>query len=115
MALGKRETERQADLFVLAAPIAAVAAGHVFYQKLNRLLAEAGFDPWVEKLCGRTMPRTWAGLAFRPARTSACCWWATLKASPRSGASPGDAAIRSRCATSSASLGNDSPTTRRSR
>jgi transposase len=23
----------------------------VFYQKLNRLLAEAGFDPWVEKLC----------------------------------------------------------------
>ncbi len=51
MALGKRETERQADLFLLAAQLPR-SPGHVFYQKLNRLLAEAGFDPWVEKLCG---------------------------------------------------------------
>jgi transposase len=50
MALGKRETERQADLFLLAAQLPR-SPGHVFYQKLNRLLAEAGFDPWVEKLC----------------------------------------------------------------
>jgi transposase len=25
--------------------------GHVFYKKLNELLAKAGFDPWVEELC----------------------------------------------------------------
>lgn len=50
MALGKRATERQADLF-LAAEQLPRSPGHVFYQKLNSLLAEAGFDLWVEELC----------------------------------------------------------------
>jgi transposase len=50
MALGKRKTERQADLF-LGADQLPRSPGHVFYQKLNGLLAEAGFDPWVEELC----------------------------------------------------------------
>ena len=27
------------------------APGHVFYRKLNAILREAGFDPWVENLC----------------------------------------------------------------
>jgi hypothetical protein len=48
MALRKRETERQADVLLLAAQLPR-SPGHVFYRKLNRLLAEAGFDPWVEK------------------------------------------------------------------
>jgi transposase len=70
MALGKRETERQADLFLLAAQLPR-SPGHVFYQKLNRLLAEAGFDPWVEKLCephyaaGRGRPGIPPGTYFR--------------------------------------------------
>jgi transposase len=50
MALGKRATEQQGDLFVLANRLPR-SPGHAFYQKLNGLLAEAGFDPWVEKLC----------------------------------------------------------------
>jgi transposase len=50
MALGKRKTERQEDLFVMAGRLPR-SPGHVFYQKLNRLLAEGGFDSWVEKLC----------------------------------------------------------------
>jgi transposase len=50
MALGKRQTERQADLFLLADQLPR-SPGHVFYQRLNGLLAEAGFDPWVEELC----------------------------------------------------------------
>jgi transposase len=50
MALGKRKTERQEDLFVMAGRLPR-SPGHVFYQKLNRLLAEGGFDPWVEQLC----------------------------------------------------------------
>jgi transposase len=29
------------------------SAGHPFYQKLNKLLAEADFDPWIEKRCQR--------------------------------------------------------------
>lgn len=70
MALGKRETERQGDLFLLAAQLPR-SPGHVFYQKLNRLLAEAGFDPWVEKLCephyadGRGRPGIPPGTYFR--------------------------------------------------
>ncbi len=50
MALGKRLVVRQEDLFVTADRLPR-SPGHVFYQKLNRLLAEAGFDHWVEALC----------------------------------------------------------------
>jgi transposase len=70
MALGKRETERQADLFVMANRLPQ-SPGHVFYEKLNGLLAEAGFDRWVEKLCepyyadGRGRPGIPPGTYFR--------------------------------------------------
>jgi hypothetical protein len=43
MSMGKREAERQDDLFVPHFQLPA-SPGHVFYQKLNQLLAEAGFD-----------------------------------------------------------------------
>ncbi len=50
MALGKRKTERQQELFVAADRLPR-SPGHVFYRKLNDLLAEAAFDVWLEKLC----------------------------------------------------------------
>ena len=50
MALGKRKTEQQQELFVPADCLPR-SPGHVFYKKLNELLAEAGFDPWVEEVC----------------------------------------------------------------
>lgn len=50
MALGKRKTQTQQDLFVMADRLPR-SPGHVFYTKLNRLLAEEGFDPWIERLC----------------------------------------------------------------
>lgn len=50
MALGKRKTEKQQDLFV-SADCLPRSPGHVFYQKLNELLAEGDFDRWVEELC----------------------------------------------------------------
>jgi transposase len=50
MAMGKRETEEQQDLFITHDKLPR-APGHVFYRKLNKLLAEAGFDRWVEGLC----------------------------------------------------------------
>jgi transposase len=50
MAMGKRPTEAQQDLFVTHDRLPR-APGHVFYRKLNALLAEAGFDLWVEALC----------------------------------------------------------------
>jgi len=49
MGMGKRKAERQQDLFVPADKLQ--SAGHPFYRKLNRLLAEAGFDAFVEAAC----------------------------------------------------------------
>lgn len=50
MALGRRNEERQSEFWVATQHLP-VAPGHVFYEKLNRLLADAGFDEWVERLC----------------------------------------------------------------
>jgi transposase len=49
MAIGKR-IPRQDVMFIPAAQIA-TGPGHPFYTKLNAVLAEAGFDEWVETLC----------------------------------------------------------------
>lgn len=49
MALGKRKTETQ-ELWVATTELPR-SPGHPFYKQLNRLLAEDGFDAWLEKLC----------------------------------------------------------------
>jgi transposase len=58
MAMGKRKTERQQDLWVATADISK-APGHPFYRRLNQVLAQGpgggdgpvGFDAFVEGLC----------------------------------------------------------------
>ena len=50
MALGRRQTERQQELWIASDELPR-SEGHVFYRKLNKLLREAGFDPFVESLC----------------------------------------------------------------
>ena len=50
MALGRRNEERQAEFWVATQQLP-VSPGHVFYEKLNALFAEAGFDEWIETLC----------------------------------------------------------------
>ena len=50
MALGRRKDERQEELFVPHDRLPR-SEGHAFYRQLNKLLAEAGFDRFVEKLC----------------------------------------------------------------
>lgn len=70
MAMGRRETERQQDLFITHDRLPR-APGHAFYAKLNGLLAEAEFDRWVEALCepyyadGRGRPSLPPGVYFR--------------------------------------------------
>lgn len=49
MAIGKR-TSKQDDLFIPTMKLA-TGPGHPFYTKLNKVLAEAGFDEFVEKVC----------------------------------------------------------------
>jgi len=46
MAMGRKK-RRQASLFV-ATEMLVRSQGHPFYRKLNELLAEAGFDRWIE-------------------------------------------------------------------
>jgi len=50
MAMGKRQGERQQELWIPAAQMPD-APGHPFYRKLNQLLAGHGFDAFVEGLC----------------------------------------------------------------
>jgi transposase len=49
MALGKRKREQQTAW--VATTDLPQSPGHPFYKKLNKLLAEAGFDEWLEALC----------------------------------------------------------------
>ena len=49
MAMGRRKDERQESLFVVADMLR--APRHVFYERLNRILAQHGFDAFVEELC----------------------------------------------------------------
>lgn len=70
MAMGKRAAERQQELFIAHDQLPR-SAGHVFYRKLNQILAEAGFDRWVEALCepyyccGQGRPSVPPGVYFR--------------------------------------------------
>lgn len=50
MSMGRRSTEQQAELWIPTADLP-LSPGHVFYDKLNALLAEARFDHYVEDLC----------------------------------------------------------------
>lgn len=49
MAMGRRKSERQESLFVSSD--AFQAPRHVFYERLNRILIQHGFDSFVEELC----------------------------------------------------------------
>jgi transposase len=50
MALRKRQGQEQPEFWIATQDIAA-PPGHPFYEKLNELLDEAGFDAFVEELC----------------------------------------------------------------
>ena len=73
MAMGRRkQRQRQKDLWVAAGELARSAA-HPFYRKLNELLDEHGFDPWVEGLCEKFYAPTMGRPSLSPACTSARC------------------------------------------
>ena len=49
MALGRRKEDRQQEMWVSTTDLPK-SVGHAFYVKLNKLLADAGFDEFVEEL-----------------------------------------------------------------
>ena len=79
MAMGKREGVRQDELFITHDRLPK-SPGHVFYNKLNQLLAEAKFDRWVEMLCepsyasGKGRPSIPPGVYFRMRRLLVRGW-----------------------------------------
>ena len=48
--MGRRQSAVQQDLWIATDQLA-LPKGHPFYQALNRLLEETGFDPFVQELC----------------------------------------------------------------
>ncbi len=50
--MGKKKRRRQADLWVASSQLAR-SPGHPFYEALNEVLSEHGFDDFVEELCGK--------------------------------------------------------------
>jgi transposase len=50
MSMGRRQTQEQPDLWVPTTELPR-SPGHAFYDKLNALLAQVGFDAHVEALC----------------------------------------------------------------
>ena len=61
MAIGKRKAEQQEELWVPTAELVK-SAGHPFYEQVNKLLAEAEFDRFVEDRCSKF----YAGNVGRP-------------------------------------------------
>ena len=97
MALGRRKREQQGAW--VATTELPKSPGHPFYKKLNQLLADAGFDEWLEALCepyysaDRGRESIPPGVYFR---------MILVGYSARSGASPGVVAIAVRWPNSSA-------------
>lgn len=52
MALGRRACEQQGELWIATQALPA-GPGHVFYERLNGLLSEVGFDRFVEELVSK--------------------------------------------------------------
>ena len=52
MTLGRINKEKQDSIWIPYNQ-APRSPGHPFYEKLNELLAEDGFDRWVEDLCSK--------------------------------------------------------------
>ena len=50
MSMGKRPVEQQPELWVVSADLPH-SPGHAFYDRLEGILAEAGFHRFVEELC----------------------------------------------------------------
>jgi len=68
MAMGKKRTrDRQATMWVATADLPQ-SAGHPFYERLNRVLDDAGFDVFVEKQCAKFYAATVGRPSLAPGR-----------------------------------------------
>ena len=93
MAMGQQK-DRQGDLMVGWSEMPR-SAGHVFYDRLQSVLIEGGFDGFAEA-ASITRPG-WERHRCRRGAISGCTWWATSRASALSAGWNGGARIHCRC------------------
>ena len=68
MAMGKKRTrDRQATMWVATGDLPQ-SAGHPFYERLNRVLDDAGFDAFVEAQCAQFYAATVGRPSLAPGR-----------------------------------------------
>ena len=72
----------------------AALSGHVFYDRLQSVLIEAGFDAFARRAAGLITRPGWARPRCRPGAISGCTWWATSRASTASAVWSGAARTR---------------------
>ena len=94
MAMGKKPGARQASPMGVNTKDLPTSGGHPFFERLNRILAESGFDTFVEGLCAAF----YADRLGQPIRgrvgISGCCSSAISKGCPPSGGLRGGWRIR---------------------
>ena len=79
MAMGQQK-DRQGDLMVSWSEMPR-SPGHVFYDRLQLVLIEGGFDGFAEAVCQPYYAPGWGRLRCHPGATSVCTWWATSRVS----------------------------------
>ena len=68
MAMGKKPAARQASPMWVTTADLPTNAGHPFFERLNRVLEEAGFDAFVEGLCAAFYAARMGRPSLRPGR-----------------------------------------------
>ena len=63
MAMGKKPAARQASPMWVNTKDLPTSGGYPFFERLNRILAESGFDTSAEGLCAPGLPRGRSGHA----------------------------------------------------
>ena len=80
MAMGQQK-DRQGDLMVSWSEMPR-SPGHVFYDRLQLVLIEGGFDGFSPRRSASPITRPgWGRLRCHPGATSVCTWWATSRVS----------------------------------
>ena len=82
MAMGKKKRRQQEDLWVATSELPRTA-GHPFYERLNGLFNEHGFDDFVEGLCAKFYADKMGRPSLARECTFGCCWWGISKGSDR--------------------------------
>ena len=68
MAMGKRPAARQASPMWVDTAALPTSDGHPFFERLNRVLEDAGFDAFVEELCATFYADRLRRPSLRPGR-----------------------------------------------